>query len=106
MTTKRVTVRQLAKELGVTSRQIIDRCRANGLPVQNSITGLKPDDERTVRTWFESRTTSAPCGRGSNREPHVELISYCSVLLAVSAADARQRILETLTGGGVIGLES
>jgi len=57
MTTKRVTVKQLARELGVTSRQIIDRCRANGLPVQNSITRLKPDDERTVRMWFESRSS-------------------------------------------------
>jgi hypothetical protein len=57
MATKRVTVKQLAKELGVTSRQIIDRCRANGLPVQNSVTKLKPDFERTVRAWFESRTS-------------------------------------------------
>lgn len=55
MATKRVTVKQLAKELGITSRQIIDRCRANGLTVQNSITKLKLEDERAVRAWFETR---------------------------------------------------
>jgi hypothetical protein len=57
MTMKRVTVKQLAKEFGVTSRQILDRCRANGLPVQNSITKLKPEDERTVRAWFDARAS-------------------------------------------------
>ena len=52
MAKKGVKVKELAVELGVTSRQLIDRCRAEGLFVQNSITKLPPDKERLVRSWF------------------------------------------------------
>jgi len=52
MAKKGVSVKQLARELGLTSRQVIDRCRAEGLAVQNSITKLDRDDEQRVRTWF------------------------------------------------------
>ena len=47
-----VKVKDLARELGVTSRTIIDRCRKEGYTVQNSITRLHPDTERVVRDWF------------------------------------------------------
>lgn len=56
MATKGVKVKALAEELGITSRVIISRCRAEGFPVQNSITRLEPELERIVRAWF----TSAP----------------------------------------------
>ncbi len=52
MAKKGVKVKELAVELGVTSRQLIDRCRAEGLFVQNSITKLPADKERLVRSWF------------------------------------------------------
>ncbi len=45
-------VKELAGELGVTSHTIVSRCRATGLPVQNSLTRLPPELERTVRAWF------------------------------------------------------
>jgi hypothetical protein len=38
--------------LGVTSRELIDRCRLEGMPVQNSITKLNHEAERRVRGWF------------------------------------------------------
>ena len=50
---KGIKVKELARQTGVTSRQIIDRCRAEGIPVQNSITKLTPQVERTVRVWFD-----------------------------------------------------
>lgn len=53
MAAKGIKVKQLARELGVTSRAILDRCRAEDLAVQNSASKLKPDDERRVRAWFE-----------------------------------------------------
>jgi len=31
---------------------VIDRCRAEGLPAQNSLTRIKPGDERLIRSWF------------------------------------------------------
>ncbi len=59
MPKKGVKVKELAVELGVTSRQLIDRCRAEGLFVQNSITKLPPDKERLVRSWFAGTGASA-----------------------------------------------
>jgi len=61
MAKKGIKVKDLAKELGATSRAILLRCRAEGIPVQNSITRLKPELERAVRAWF----ASDPDGRSS-----------------------------------------
>ena len=52
MAKKGIKVRDLAHELGVTPRTLIDRCRQSGLSVQNSITRLSPDHVRAVRAWF------------------------------------------------------
>ncbi len=52
MSKKGLKVKDLARELGVTSRQIIERGRADGLPIQNSITRLSPDQEQMVRASF------------------------------------------------------
>ena len=52
MAKKGIRIRDLAKELGLTSRQLIDRCRAEGYPVQNSITKASPDLERRIRSWY------------------------------------------------------
>jgi len=50
-----LNVKDLSRELGVTSRAIIDRCRENGHPIQNSVTRLRPDIERAVRAWFTNQ---------------------------------------------------
>ena len=52
MAKKGIKVKELAKELGTTSRAIIDRCRAEGIPAQNSLTRLDRETERSVRKWF------------------------------------------------------
>lgn len=52
MAKKGIKIKELAQDLGLTSRDLIDRCRAEGLEVQNSITKLKIEEERTVRGWF------------------------------------------------------
>ena len=52
MSQRGMKVKELARELGVTSRQLIDRCRAEGITVQNSITRLSPDVEKVVRSFF------------------------------------------------------
>ncbi len=52
MAKKGIKVKDLARELGVTSREVIERCRAEGLAVQNSITKLNVECERRVRGWF------------------------------------------------------
>jgi len=45
-------IKELSRELGVTSRQIVDRCRAEGIPVQNSVTRLDELTADRVRGWF------------------------------------------------------
>ena len=53
MAKKGIKIKELARELGVTSRDLIDRCRAEGLTIQNSITKLDINTERRVRAWFD-----------------------------------------------------
>ncbi len=53
MAKKGINIKQLARELGVTSRQVLDRCREAGVTVQNSVTKLSADRERTIRQWYE-----------------------------------------------------
>lgn len=53
MAERTANIKRLAKEFGLTSRQLLDRCRAEGLPVQNSITKLRDAQARRVRSWFE-----------------------------------------------------
>lgn len=53
-------VKDLAKELGITSRTLIDRFRAEGHPIQNSITKLSIDLERKAREWFEPSAADGP----------------------------------------------
>lgn len=60
MAKKGIKVEDLAKQLGVTSRQIVDRCRAEGLPIQNSITKLPPATEQKVRGWFNTEKPHRP----------------------------------------------
>ena len=62
---KGIKIKELAGELGVTSRQLIDRCRAEGLSVQNSVTKLPPADEHRVRAWFAEDGT---CQTGNESE--------------------------------------
>lgn len=52
MAKKGIRIKELAQELGLTSRELLDRCRAEGLSAQNSITKLRIEQERLVRSWF------------------------------------------------------
>lgn len=52
MAQKRIKVKELAQELGLTARQLLERCRAEGIAVQNSITKLRPHTVVVVRSWF------------------------------------------------------
>lgn len=52
MAKKGIKVRDLARELSVTPRNLIDRCRRSGMAVQNGITKLSPDQVHSIRAWF------------------------------------------------------
>lgn len=74
MAKKGTKVKELAIELDVTAREIIDRCRAEGLFVQNSITRIAPADVARVRAWFAEHQgpdddQRAPTGRTNEVPP-------------------------------------
>lgn len=71
MAKRGISVAELARQIGTTSRRLIDRCRLEGLFVQNSITKLNAEQERRVRHWFSTgRTEGAEVG--ANQAPSIE----------------------------------
>ncbi|MCP4251035.1 MAG: hypothetical protein GY778_28695 [bacterium] len=66
MSAKGVKIKELARELGVTSRAVIDRCRSGGFFVQNSITRVDPHLERQIRAWFTESGHSQPDAKGDH----------------------------------------
>jgi hypothetical protein len=51
---------RLAKELGVTSKAIIAKCRANGLNPKNHMALLSTELEAVIGSWFASPGQPAP----------------------------------------------
>jgi len=49
---KQMRVHILAKELGVTSKAILDKCHAEGLDLKNHMAVLSAGLEATIREWF------------------------------------------------------
>ena len=48
---------EIAKELGVKSKAIVDKCVAEGIPdIQNHMSSVKAGLEATVREWFSVST--------------------------------------------------
>jgi translation initiation factor IF-2 len=61
-----IRVHILAKELGVTSKAILDKCRAESLDVKNHMTVLSAGLEATIREWFsegDHQTTEETAAR-------------------------------------------
>ena len=69
MAEKGVKIKELARELGVTSRALIDRCRAEGMPAQNSITRLSPSDARRMRLIFTHPSPQDPDSEDRTLQP-------------------------------------
>ncbi len=49
---EKMRVHILAKALNVTSKAVLQKCLAEGLPVKNHMTALGPGLEATIREWF------------------------------------------------------
>jgi translation initiation factor IF-2 len=47
---------ELAQQIGVTSKQILAKCRAEGLDIKNHMTTLSAGLEATIREWFSEGT--------------------------------------------------
>lgn len=50
-------IKELARELGVTSHRILERCRGEGVPAQNSASRLDLSTADRVRAWFNAAAT-------------------------------------------------
>jgi hypothetical protein len=48
----KLRVHTLAKELGVPSKAILDKCRAEGLDLKNHMSALSAGLAATIREWF------------------------------------------------------
>ena len=60
-------VHLLAKELGIKSKQIIDRCQENGLDIKNHMSTISAGLEATIRGWFaESAKIAAEKAEAKN----------------------------------------
>ncbi len=51
-------IKELARELGVTARTLLDRCRTEGIPAQNSLTRLNQSAADLARAWFQPSAAS------------------------------------------------
>jgi len=51
-------VHLLAKELGVNSKAIIDKCQAEGLDIKNHMSTISAGLAATIREWFSEGTHS------------------------------------------------
>ncbi len=60
---------ELARELGVTSKDVLTKCRAEGLEVKNHMTALSAGLEATVRDWFSEESS----GTAVETTEHVDL---------------------------------
>ncbi|MCC7292309.1 MAG: hypothetical protein IT449_09640 [Phycisphaerales bacterium] len=49
-------IKELARELGVTSHRILEHCRREGVPAQNSASRLDLPTADRVRVWFKGAT--------------------------------------------------
>ncbi len=60
---------ELARELGVTSKDMLEKCRAEGLDVKNHMATLSAGLEATIRDWF----AEAASGTAVETTEHVDL---------------------------------
>ena len=89
-----IRVHILAKELGVSSKGILDKCRAEGLDVKNHMTVLSAGLEATIREWFSE-------GDHQTTEEVTERVD----LGKVRAKRRRKKAAETAEVSGVEGAE-
>ncbi len=57
MSKKGLKIKELAQELGITSRALIEKCRESGIPAQNSITKLSDAHADQARALFRSKNS-------------------------------------------------
>ncbi len=72
MAKKGIKIEDLARELGITSRQLINRCHEGGLSVQNSVSKLNPQSERSVRAWYAPKVDAKPDDDAGSANPSAE----------------------------------
>jgi translation initiation factor IF-2 len=71
---------ELARDLGVTSKMVLTKCRAEGLEVKNHMSTVSAGLEATVREWFTEES----------RSPHTAVETAAHVDLDRARAQARK----------------
>ncbi len=63
---------ELARELGVRSKEVLDKCRAEGLEIKNHMATLSAGLEATIREWFSD--TGEDSGNAVETTEHVDMV--------------------------------
>ena len=61
---------ELAKELGVTSKKVLEKCRAEGIEVKNHMSTVKAGLAATIEEWFSEVSAG---GTAVETAPHVDI---------------------------------
>ena len=61
---------ELARAMGVTSKMVLDKCRAEGVDIKNHMSSVSAGLEATIREWFSD---SAMAGTAIETTKHVDL---------------------------------
>ena len=102
-------VHTLAKELNVTSKVVLDKCQAEGLPIKNHMSTLSAGQEATIREWFsegEHTKTLETTGRVDldkarvRRRKHAAADEHAEGPLDEVALEGAEAVVPTGAGGG------
>ena len=73
---------ELARQLGVTSKDVLSKCRAEGLDVKNHMSSLSAGLDATIREWFSEAAASSTA---------VETTEHVDLAAARKKASAQRR---------------
>ncbi|MGB2823342.1 MAG: translation initiation factor IF-2 N-terminal domain-containing protein, partial [Phycisphaerae bacterium] len=71
---------EIARDLGVTSKMVLTKCRAEGLDVKNHMSTVSAGLQATIREWFTEES----------RSPHTAVETAAHVDLGRARAQARR----------------
>ncbi|RMH26828.1 MAG: hypothetical protein D6693_06435, partial [Planctomycetota bacterium] len=96
MSTKQKRVFEIARELGVKSRAILDKCKAEGVPnMNNHMSSVSAGLEATIREWF----SASGGGTAVETTEHVDLEKVRAAPRKRARAKARKASTSDTAGG-------
>jgi len=68
-----IRIHELARELNVASREVVEQCQAEGgIPVKSHMSSVPPDTAEVIRSWFEDAPAPASTAEAASDRPGTE----------------------------------